>query len=196
MEHIVSLRIIPNLVVLRPADARETAEAWRIALERTDGPTALLLSRQKLPTLPAPADRRSGPRRLRTRRGIDRRARGSSWSPPAPRSAWRWQARELLEADGVPTRVVSAPSLELLARQDEAYRKSRPGTGLAHCRVAIELGRGQGWHRWIGDGEMIVLSRFGESAPAEDRWPASSGSRPRRSPEYASLAALAARRST
>ncbi|MCU0293898.1 MAG: transketolase [Thermoanaerobaculaceae bacterium] len=166
VEHIVSLRIIPGLVTLRPADARETAESWRIALERRDGPTALLLSRQKLPVLPAPA---SGA----VARGAFVRAEASTGEPMAVLVATGSEvstalaARELLDAAGVPTRVVSAPSLELLARQDEAYRRSVLGPASA-LRVAIELGRGQGWHRWIGDGEMIVLSRFGESAPAEE----------------------------
>lgn len=166
VEHIVSLRIIPGLVTLRPADARETAESWRIALERRDGPTALLLSRQKLPVLPAPA---AGA----VARGAFVRAEASGGEPQAVLVATgsevstALEARELLEGVGVPTRVVSAPSLELLARQDEPYRRSVLGPASA-LRVAIELGRGQGWHRWIGDGEMIVLSRFGESAPADD----------------------------
>lgn len=166
VEHTVSLRIIPNLVTLRPADAHETAEAWRVAMERRDGPCALLLSRQKLPVLsvPAPGD---------VARGAFVRAEASTGEPEVVLVATGsevstcLQARELLEGVGVPTRVVSAPSLELLARQDPAYWKSVLGPASA-LRVAVELGRGQGWHRWIGDGEMIVLSRFGESAPPEE----------------------------
>ncbi|HPW55804.1 MAG TPA: transketolase [Thermoanaerobaculaceae bacterium] len=166
VEHTVSLRIIPNLVTLRPADARETAEAWRVALERRDGPSALLLSRQKLAILPPPAPGSVD-------RGAFVRAEASAGEPEVVLIATGsevstcLQARELLEGVGVPTRVVSAPSLELLARQDERYRKAVLGPGSA-LRVAVELGRGQGWHRWIGDGEMIVLSRFGESAPPEE----------------------------
>lgn len=163
VEHTVSLRIIPGLVTLRPADARETAAAWRIALERRDGPTAMLLSRQKLPVLPAPAPGDVG-------RGAFVRAEASTREPEVVLVATGSEvstclaARELLEGVGVPTRVVSAPSLELLARHDEAYRKAVLGPASA-LRVVVELGRGQGWHRWVGDGELIVLSRFGESAP-------------------------------
>lgn len=166
VEHTVSLRIIPNLVTVRPADARETATGWRLALERQDGPTALLLSRQKLPILPAPAPDAVA-------RGAFVRAEASTREPEAVLVATGsevstcLEARELLEGVGVPTRVVSAPSLELLARQDEAYRRTVLGPASA-LRVAVELGRGQGWHRWIGDGEMIVLSRFGESGKPED----------------------------
>ncbi|NLH10404.1 MAG: transketolase, partial [Holophagae bacterium] len=166
VEHTVSLRIIPNLVTLRPADARETAEAWRVALERRDGPSALLLSRQKLAILPPPAPGSVD-------RGAFIRAEASTGEPEVVLIATGsevstcLQARELLEGVGVPTRVVSAPSLEPLARQDELYRKAVLGPDSA-LRVAVELGRGQGWHRWIGDGEMIVLSRFGESAPPEE----------------------------
>ncbi|HPS78797.1 MAG TPA: transketolase [Thermoanaerobaculaceae bacterium] len=166
VEHIVSLRIVPGLVTLRPADARESAESWRIALLRQDGPTALLLSRQKLPILPAPAPGDVA-------RGAFVRAEASTGEPEAVLVATGSEvstslaARELLEGAGVPTRVVSAPSLELLARQDQAYWRTILGPDSA-LRVAVELGRGQGWHRWIGDGEMIVLSRFGESAPADE----------------------------
>jgi transketolase len=76
-------------------------------------------------------------------------------------------SREKLEAAGVPTRVVSAPSLELFARQPEAYQQSVLGPRGA-LRVSIEMGRAQGWHRWVGDGEIISLNRFGASAPAAD----------------------------
>ncbi|HPC82749.1 MAG TPA: transketolase [Thermoanaerobaculaceae bacterium] len=166
VEHTVSLRIVPNLVTLRPADARETAEAWRVALARRDGPTALLLSRQKLPVLPPPAPGAVA-------RGAFVRAEASGGEPEAVLIATGsevstcLEARERLEGVGVPTRVVSAPSLELLARQDEAYRRTVLGPASA-LRVAVELGRGQGWHRWVGDGETVVLSRFGESGKPED----------------------------
>jgi transketolase len=166
IEHFVALRLVPNLVVLRPADARETVEAWRIALERRGGPTALVLSRQKLPVLPAPPPDAVA-------RGAFVRAEASDGAPEVVLIATGSEvslalaSRERLEAAGVPTRVVSAPSLELLARQDAAYLRKVLGPRHA-LRVAIEAGRGQGWHRWVGDGEIVSLNRFGASAPAAD----------------------------
>jgi transketolase len=166
VEHIVALRLIPNLVVLRPADARETVQAWRVALQRREGPTALLLSRQKLPVLPAPP---AGAVEL----GAFVRAEAGRGAPEVvligtgSEVSLALAARDELEAAGVPTRVVSAPSLELLARQPEGYQRSVLGPRRA-LRVAIEMGRGQGWHRWVGDGEIISLNRFGASAPAAE----------------------------
>ncbi|HUK11853.1 MAG TPA: transketolase C-terminal domain-containing protein, partial [Thermoanaerobaculaceae bacterium] len=142
------------------------AEAWRIAIARRDGPTALLLTRQKLPVLPAPAPGAVA-------HGAYVRAEASDGAPEAVLVATGSEvslalaARDRLEAAGVPTRVVSAPSLELLARQEPAYQ--RQVLGPAHVlRVAIEMGRGQGWHRWVGDGEIMSLNRFGASAPAAE----------------------------
>lgn len=166
IEHLVALRLIPNLVVLRPADARETAEAWRVALLRREGPTALVLSRQKLPVLPAPPPGA-------VQRGAFVRAEAGHAAPKVVLIATgsevslALEARARLEAAGVPTRVVSAPSLELLARQPEGYRRDVLGPADA-LRVAVEMGRGQGWHRWVGDGEIISLNRFGASAPAAE----------------------------
>ncbi|HLE60286.1 MAG TPA: transketolase, partial [Thermoanaerobaculaceae bacterium] len=166
IEHLVALRLIPNMVMLRPADARETAQAWRVALERRGGPTALVLSRQKLPVLPAP-----GPGAVV--RGAFVRVEAGDGAPEVVLIATGSEvslalaSREKLEAAGVPTRVVSAPSLELFARQPEEYQRSVLGPRHA-LRVSIEMGRGQGWHRWVGDGEIVSLYRFGASAPAPD----------------------------
>ena len=166
IEHFVALRLIPNMVMLRPADARETVQAWRLALERRGGPTALVLSRQKLPVLPAPV---SGA----VVRGAFVRVEAGDGAPQVVLIATSSEvslalaSREKLEAAGVPTRVVSAPSLELFARQPEEYQRSVLGPRHA-LRVSIEMGRGQGWHRWVGDGEIISLNRFGASAPAAD----------------------------
>lgn len=166
VEHFVALRLIPNMVMLRPADARETVEAWRVALERRGGPTALVLSRQKLPVLPAPPPGA-------VVRGAFVRAEAGNGAPDVvligtgSEVSLALASREKLEAAGVPTRVVSAPSLELFARQPEQYQ--RTVLGPRHLlRVGIEMGRGQGWHRWVRDGEIISLSRFGASAPAAD----------------------------
>ncbi len=166
VEHMVSLRIIPGMVALRPADANETAQAWQVALERRDGPTALVLSRQKLPTLPPPpagAVARGGYVREEACGGIPRIVLLATGSEVSLALAVRGR----LEQEGLPTRVVSVPSLELLARQDDAYRSHLLGPRWA-LRVSLELGRGQGWHKWIGDGEMIALSRFGASAPGDE----------------------------
>lgn len=166
IEQLVSLRLIPGTVVLRPADARETAAAWEVALTRTDGPTVLVLSRQKLPVLPAVAPHGVA-------RGATIRAEASQGAPEVillatgSEVSLALDARTVLEAAGIPTRVVSAPSLELLSQQDEDYH--REVLGPAHVlRVAVEAGRGQGWHRWVGDGELVVLRDFGASAPGEE----------------------------
>ncbi|TAM55455.1 MAG: transketolase [Acidobacteria bacterium] len=166
IEHMVALRVIPNMVALRPGDANETAQAWRVALERRDGPTALVLTRQKLPVLPPPP---AGA----VARGAYVRAEAGGGAPDVvligtgSELALALAVREELEARGLPTRVVSAPSLELLARQSEAYQNAVLGPRRA-LRVAIEAGRGQGWHRWVGDGEIVSLSRFGASAPGPE----------------------------
>ena len=166
VEHLVALRVIPNLVVLRPADANETVQAWRAALERRDGPTALVLTRQKLPVLPPPP---AGA----VARGAYIRAEAACGAPEVvligtgSEVALALAVREELEAHGVPTRVVSAPSLELLGRQSDAYQREVLGPRHA-LRVAIEAGRGQGWHRWVGDGEIVSLNRFGASAPGPE----------------------------
>jgi len=166
VEHLVSLRIIPGLQVVRPADAHETAQAWRAALARRDGPTALVLSRQKLPVLDAPA---AGA----VARGAFVRAEADGGAPDVvliatgSEVALALEARAALEARGIPTRVVSAPCLSAFAEQDEAYRRGVLGPRSA-LRVAIEMGRAQGWHRWVGDGEIVSLQRFGASAPGPE----------------------------
>ena len=166
IEHVVALRIVPGMVVLRPADANETAQAWRVALERRDGPTALVLTRQKLPVLPPPP---AGS----VARGAFVRAEASTGAPAAvlvatgSEVALALGVRDALEAEGTPTRVVTAPSLELLGMQPLEYQRAVLGPPHA-LRVAIEMGRGQGWHRWVGDGEIVSLNRFGASAPGPE----------------------------
>ncbi len=166
VEHMVALRIIPGLVALRPGDGNETAAAWAVAIERRDGPTALVLTRQKLPVLPPPPPGAVA-------RGAYVRAEAGDGAPEVVLIATGSEvslalaARAELEAGGVPTRVVSAPSLELLGRQSAAYQREVLGPRHA-LRVAIEAGRGQGWHRWVGDGEIISMNRFGASAPGPE----------------------------
>jgi transketolase len=169
VEHLASLRAMPNLLVLRPADATETVAAWRIALRSRTRPTALVLSRQDLPVL----DRSRFPSAELVERGAYVLA-----DPPAgesPRAiliatgsevALALAARQDLASQGIPARVVSMPSWELFEEQDEAYRTSvlPPEIG---ARVAIEAGATFGWSRWVGErGLAIGLDRFGGSAPA------------------------------
>ena len=169
IEHLAALRAIPNLVVLRPADAAETVEGWRTALLRRDGPTALVLTRQKVPAL----DRGT----LAAATGLHR---GGYVLADAPGAAPRvvligtgsevavcLGAKALLDAEGVATRVVSMPSVELFARQPVDYRE-RVLPPAVRARVAVEAGHTFGWHRWVGTGGAVVgLERFGASAPAE-----------------------------
>ena len=165
VETLASLRAIPNLFVMRPADAVETGECWELAVKRADGPSVLALTRQNLPTLRGDA-------------GENRCARGGYVleEASAPRRATliatgsevslAVAARAALEADGIPTAVVSLPCWELFAAQDAGYRAQVLGDGL---RVGIEAAIGFGWERWLGpDGIFVGMTGFGASAPAED----------------------------
>ena len=168
VEQLMSLRVIPNLDVIRPADANETVEAWRAALSRTEGPTALVLSRQKLPTVDrsvlAPA---SGLERggyvLRDAEGdpdVVLLATGSE-------VALALEVADLLASRGHAPRVVSMPSWERFEAQESAYRQSVLGRDVP--RVSIEAGATLGWERWTGDrGLTIGIDRFGASAPGPE----------------------------
>ena len=166
VEHVVSLRIIPGLHVIRPADAHETAQAWQVALARRNGPTALILSRQKLPVLPPPE---AGS----VARGAFIRAEAPGGVPDVVLIATGSEVslalavRDALAARQVAARVVSAPCLSLLGEQPAEYQRRVLGEASA-LRVAIEMGRAQGWHRWVGDGEIVSLQRFGASAPGPE----------------------------
>jgi transketolase len=167
VEHYAALRAIPNLWFVRPGDANEAAAAWALAVERGDGPVALALTRQKLPTLPGTA----GMARDGVGRGgyVLREATGGS---PAciligtgSELHLAFGAAEALEADGIPTRVVSLPCWERFEAQDQAYRDEiLPPT--VRRRVSVEAGVSLGWERWVGDeGAIIGLDHFGASAP-------------------------------
>ena len=158
VEHLAALRAIPGLVVLRPGDANETAAAWRTILEDLEGPAALILSRQDLPILPD-ADFDGVARGAYVLRGDDDPeiaivGTGSELSVAIG-------AAELLSADGVRARVVSMPSWELFAAQDDGYRDSVLPPGLP--AVAVEAGVSQGWERWVD--RVVAIDRFGASAP-------------------------------
>lgn len=170
VEQIASLRAMPNLVLLRPADANETAWAWKVAAERTDGPTLLALTRQNLPTLERPGY--APPSMVEKGAYILREA--SSDTPDIILMATGSEvsliveAAEELESKGIHARVVSMPSWELFAAQPETYRKKVLPPEVT-ARVSVEAGTTFGWERWIGDhGIAIGLDRFGESAPYQD----------------------------
>ncbi len=163
VEHAMSLRAIPNLTVIRPADANESAIAWKLALQRSDGPTAMLFSRQKLPILDAAAA--AGAERggyvLRDCEGtpdVILIATGSEVSLAL-------SAVAPLQAQGVATRVVSLPSWEVFEAQDPAYREQVLPVEV-RARVSLEAGITQGWERYVGvSGARVGIDRFGASAP-------------------------------
>jgi transketolase len=167
IEQLAALRAIPNLIVLRPADATETIEAWRVALTHRDGPVALALTRQKLPVL----DRTELADAAKVARGAYVLADAEDAQPDIILIATgsevqlALEAREQLAEQDVKARVVSMPSWELFEQQPPTYRDQvLPPTVTA--RLAIEAGVSQGWRRYVGStGEVIGLNRFGASAP-------------------------------
>jgi transketolase len=163
VEHLAALRAIPGLAVLRPGDANETAHAWRAVLERPEGPKGLALSRQNLPVL-------DGTSFEGVARGGYVLADASGDAPQVVLMATgselqvAVEARAALEADGVPTRVVSMPCVEWFLEQDEAYRDSVLPPGV-RARVSVEAGIAMPWHRFTGDaGENVSIEHFGASA--------------------------------
>jgi len=169
VEQTMSLRLIPNLVVLRPADANETAEAWRIAIERRDGPTALIFSRQALPTL----DRADMASASGVRRGayvLWETARTPQIILMATGSEIHLAlgAARILADRAYEIRVVSFPSWELFADQPAEYQQEVLPDSIGR-RIAIEAGRGLGWERYAGpQGRILSVDRFGASAPGAE----------------------------
>ena len=166
VEHLAALRAIPNVLVLRPADVIETAECWQIALENDTGPTVLALTRQGLPTLRDDPGGKNysakGAYELLPAKGnggakVSLFATGSEVSLAV-------EAREALQAEGVPTRVVSVPSVERFRMKDEDYRASIIGD--APVKIGIEAAVRQGWGEIIGsDGLFVGMDGFGASGP-------------------------------
>jgi transketolase len=167
VEHLWALRAIPGLDVVRPADANETAVAWRTILRKGERPSALALTRQNVPTL----DRGVYASAENTAKGGYVLAEAGNGKPEAliiatgSEVAIALDARARLEEAGTPTRVVSMPSVEWFREQDEAYRRGvLPPT--VRARVAVEAGIGLGWREFVGDaGEVVGLEHFGASAP-------------------------------
>jgi transketolase len=169
VEHLASLRAIPGLVVIRPADANETVVAWQIAVESKDHPVALVLTRQDLPIFDrsdmSPADD--------VRRGAYVLKEASPASPDAifiatgSEVSLALEAQKILYDEGINVRVVSMPSWELFEQQSDDYRQSVLPDDV-RARVAIEAASPLGWHRWTGShGEVIGVERFGASAPGD-----------------------------
>jgi transketolase len=169
IEHLAMLRAIPNLVVLRPADATETIEAWRVAAARREGPTMLVLSRQKLSVLdrstlgPAAGVARGAYVLLDPPGGVPQAILIGTGSEVHVALA----AARLLQADRVRVRVVSMPSWELFAAQPPGYRDEVLPPGV-RVRLSIEAASPFGWERWVTtDGAMLAMEGFGASAPGE-----------------------------
>ena len=169
IEQLSALRAIPDITVMRPADATETAEAWKLALKHKDGPTCLVLTRQKLGFI----DRT----KYASATGLHKGGYVLADAPAGKKAdvvlmstgsevALIMQAAEKLAAEGINARVVSMPSLELFGRQSAAYRASVLPEGVP--RVAIEAAHPMCWYRWVGsNGVVLGIERFGASAPFE-----------------------------
>jgi transketolase len=190
IEHLAALRAIPHLFVVRPADVHEVREAWRLAILRRDAPTALALTRQKVPLIDrkvhasaeglrkggyilAEASRAgsdevsTGSDEVSTGSGSDRVVPAMILIATGSEVSLALEARDQLQKDGVPTRVVSMPCIELFAQQSREYRDEILPLKDTR-RLAIEAGVRQGWDRWVGpEGDVICLDRFGASAPGE-----------------------------
>ncbi|MED4583054.1 transketolase [Brevibacillus choshinensis] len=169
IEQLASLRAMPGLTIMRPADATETNEAWKYAVSRTDEPVVLVLTRQNLPVLPETIEKAA--------EGVTKGAYVLADAPSGKPQliliatgsevSLVMQAREQLLSSGIEARVVSMPSWNLFERQSQEYRESViPPT--VKARVAVEMGSPMGWERYAGDGgKVIAINQFGASAPGD-----------------------------
>jgi transketolase len=169
VEHLSALRAIPNLLVFRPADAVETAECWQLAMESTTAPSILALSRQNLPT-------------VRTEYTMENKSAKGAYNlvgdldadvvifATGSEVAIAIDGMALLKEKGISARVVSVPSMELFAKQSDAYRTEI--VGKAKARVAIEAGISMSWDKLLGDkGRFVGMHSFGASGPIEALYP-------------------------
>jgi transketolase len=168
VEHLAACRAIPRLVVMRPGDANEVAEAYRVALPLNNRPMALILTRQNVPTL----DRAKYSSARGVARGAYVLADAKGGQPDViligtgSELSLAVAAYEKLTSEGIKARVVSMPSWELFDEQDQAYRESVLPPSVK-ARVAVEAGLRQGWDKYIGsDGRFVGMTGFGHSAPA------------------------------
>ena len=178
VEHLAALRAIPHLFVIRPADVHEVREAWRLAILRRKAPTALALTRQKVPLIDrkkfASAEGlRKGGYVLAEADGVSTESGSDRVDPQliliatGSEVGLALEGREQLQKDGVPTRVVSMPCIELFEEQSQNYRDEVLPPSIT-ARLSIEAGVRQGWDRWVGaKGDVICLDRFGASAPGD-----------------------------
>jgi transketolase len=169
VEHLMSLRAMPNLILIRPADANETREAWKVALERQGGPVALVLTRQNVPIL----DQNKYGRAEGLRKGAYILTDNSDGNPELIIIASGSEVHVALEtyeklvAEGVKVRVVSMPSFELFEMQPKEYRDTVLPPAVRK-RLAIEAGATLGWYKYVGtEGEVVGIDRFGASAPGK-----------------------------
>jgi transketolase len=169
IEHLAALRALPGMTMIRPGDANEAAEAWRVVMRNAHGPIGLVMSRQKLPVI----DRATHGPASGLAQGAYVLAEASGGAPrliliaTGSEVSLALAARDQLEKDGVATRVVSMPSWELFARQTQELRDQVLPPAVA-ARVSIEAAATFGWERWVGDrGSIIGLERFGASAPGD-----------------------------
>ncbi|WP_407343494.1 transketolase [Pengzhenrongella phosphoraccumulans] len=171
VEHLAALRAIPGLSIVRPADANETAQAWKSLLERNSGPVGLILTRQNVPTFPR------GTEGFAPAAGLDKGAYvllEATGGIPAviligtgSEVQLAVEARTILEAEGIATRVVSMPSQEWFAEQSDAYREQVLPAAVK-ARVSVEAGIALSWHKLVGDaGRSVSLEHYGASAAAE-----------------------------
>jgi transketolase len=166
VEQLASLRSVPNLVVIRPADANETVEAWKYAIKHSGGPVALILTRQKLNVI--------DPTIYRSAKGLERGAYIVKDCKSKPdllliatgsEVSLSIKAAALLEAEGKNVRVISFPSWEIFEQQDEEYKESVFPKDIK-ARVSLEMAVAMGWNKYIGDsGKSISIETFGASAP-------------------------------
>ncbi|RMF94047.1 MAG: transketolase [Candidatus Schekmanbacteria bacterium] len=167
IEQLASLRAMPNIVIIRPCDANETAEAWKFVMTYNKGPVMLVLSRQNLPVLDrnkyaSAANLKRGAYIIKKEKGTNPDviiiATGSEVFPAI-------EASEMLINDGIDARVVSMPSIELFSRQPEKYKNTVLPPQIKK-RISVEAGASLGWHQWVGDeGDIIGIDTFGASAP-------------------------------
>ncbi len=166
VEHLAAMRVMPNITVFRPCDAVETAECWQLALQDSDGPSILALTRQKL----KPARLSFSPKNLCALGAYEVASAAKKSKAVIFASGSEveiaLEAKALLDKSGTPTRVVSVPSMELFEAQGKAYREKLLGT--ENIRIAVEAGVRTGWDRFIGTGgKFIGMTGFGASGPAE-----------------------------
>ena len=169
VEQLIGLRSVPNLMVIRPADANETVHAWRVALEHTGGPVALIFTRQELPII----DQDKYTKAAELEKGAYILADCTDEPQlilmgSGSEVQLLLEAQEKLNAASVPTRVISFPSWELFEKQSEAYKESVFPKNIRK-RLAVEAGSPLGWHKYVTDeGDIIGINKFGESAPGEE----------------------------